>query len=969
MTTAGEKRYYVVALMNALMAHLPGDWTVGLLYDIACQTHASALKWGLFDEYVERLMFAVSVFHAYGHEIGCQVLYHPRKRIGYGLSDGEGCERFWSSISKFISYLRVAGYHLRLYTLDLQMQHIAATSLFEGAAWLARKRLLLEGKRKEANAWLSECGRFADDLPYLREQWRQQEVEAALELKKLVKDAEQRVEDATAGCGPDRPSKGDSRSPAEKDADVAAAKANLRAALTKYERKVAQLGVDAKAKLERMRTNKALLCRAQCLILLRQARAAISKRKMELERVNAYHQTNKNGDNALRRHVSTSVDRRSSSVKNIVQRYNKACEDLRSRIDATIKRQGHCSVRPLDNLPDKGIWDLDIDNPCWDELRYDLDEDEDAPQWMVNPDVRKGIRAVLILDRCDEEAVRLQHEERNLRSWFYEEWEAVRRAIKGALNIPDAPALIHQLFQRRKQLLRLAVKWGAHLTGLDGPPSAILTSSIQEWAMASCDLPARTTRQGTCYSDYIPLPVDVDLASLVREAVDQEADDPVHESDAETDFGDDDWQRGGGCTDSRASSPLTPISDSEDDGNPSPPPHFDDSSLPRPREQPPITVSGGNSAQRKKKRQRKQRRQEKERDDAASKRRRAMKIAEADEEPIAWNLDDAPCTSTGFTALPDASRAGISALESFKDYTYINWDGIRQVALTVGEDQTVICVLVGQPPVPDWDERQRHLAQEMEDAAGRMTFAAEDREHRRGFYRLKSHGLSHGGGQKSPRPLKHRPNNKAELDGLLNQPAAKQLAHLCSSAFKNWESDVYQYYHETMEKLFNWRPVLRKYKNFPKSVFACMTANLGPQTITIPHRDYGNLCFGFCSITALGWFDPDLGGHLVIEPLRVVIRFPPGSSILVPSAMLMHCNTPIAPHERRYTITQYTAGAIFRFVEHGFQSNKQFYSALTPDQLAAAIASDKARAAEGRARLSKLPDLVAKASSIRAEST
>ncbi|KAL1697862.1 hypothetical protein EV121DRAFT_274803, partial [Schizophyllum commune] len=302
MTTAGEKRYYVVALMNALMAHLPGDWTVGLLYDIACQTHASALKWGLFDEYVERLMFAVSVFHAYGHEIGCQVLYHPRKRIGYGLSDGEGCERFWSSISKFISYLRVAG-----------MQHIAATSLFEGAAWLARKRLLLEGKRKEANAWLSECGRFADDLPYLREQWRQQvleqikpatgtrkaavrqEVEAALELKKLVKDTEQRVEDATAGCGPDRPSKGDSRSPAEKDADVAAAKANLRAALTKYERKVAQLGVDAKAKLERMRTNKALLCRAQCLILLRQARAAISKRKMELERVNAYHQTNKNG--------------------------------------------------------------------------------------------------------------------------------------------------------------------------------------------------------------------------------------------------------------------------------------------------------------------------------------------------------------------------------------------------------------------------------------------------------------------------------------------------------------------------------------------------------------------------------------------------------------------------------------------------------------------------------------------------
>ena len=145
-----------------------------------------------------------------------------------------------------------------------------------------------------------------------------------------------------------------------------------------------------------------------------------------------------------------------------------------------------------------------------------------------------------------------------------------------------------------------------------------------------------------------------------------------------------------------------------------------------------------------------------------------------------------------------------------------------------------------------------------------------------------------------------------------------------------------------------------------------MTANLGPQTITIPHRDYGNLCYGFCSITALGWFNPDLGGHLIIKPLRVIIRFPPGSSILIPSAMLIHCNTPIAADERRYTMTQYTAGAIFRFVEHGFQSNEEYYSSLRPDELAAAMAKNKARAAEGRERLSRLPALRAWAASVGA---
>ncbi|KAF8837733.1 hypothetical protein BDN67DRAFT_908725 [Paxillus ammoniavirescens] len=39
-----------------------------------------------------RFHFAISVFHAYSHQWPCQVVYHPQKRQGFGLSDGEGCE-------------------------------------------------------------------------------------------------------------------------------------------------------------------------------------------------------------------------------------------------------------------------------------------------------------------------------------------------------------------------------------------------------------------------------------------------------------------------------------------------------------------------------------------------------------------------------------------------------------------------------------------------------------------------------------------------------------------------------------------------------------------------------------------------------------------------------------------------------------------------------------------------------------
>ncbi|KAJ7620521.1 hypothetical protein DFH06DRAFT_1010638, partial [Mycena polygramma] len=37
-------------------------------------------------------------------------------------------------------------------------------------------------------------------------------------------------------------------------------------------------------------------------------------------------------------------------------------------------------------------------------------------------------------------------------------------------------------------------------------------------------------------------------------------------------------------------------------------------------------------------------------------------------------------------------------------------------------------------------------------------------------------------------------------------------------------------------------------------------------------------------------FDPNLGGHLILWDLNLVIRFPPGSSIFIPSALLRHSN-------------------------------------------------------------------------------
>ncbi|KAJ3793185.1 hypothetical protein GGU11DRAFT_692266 [Lentinula aff. detonsa] len=164
MTTPGERQHYALALLDMLFKHIPLFWTVGVLYDVC-------VKWGFLADYLDRISFAISVFHAYGHGWACQCVYHPRKCKGFGLSDGEGCERFWLSISKLIAYLRVCGHHTRLYTLDSQVQHLDNEGLMGLGKWIARKWHSAEVKRAEGDRDVKESEESPD---FLRQQWAAQ---------------------------------------------------------------------------------------------------------------------------------------------------------------------------------------------------------------------------------------------------------------------------------------------------------------------------------------------------------------------------------------------------------------------------------------------------------------------------------------------------------------------------------------------------------------------------------------------------------------------------------------------------------------------------------------------------------------------------------------------------------------------------------------------------------------------------
>jgi hypothetical protein len=162
--------------------------------------------------------------------------------------------------------------------------------------------------------------------------------------------------------------------------------------------------------------------------------------------------------------------------------------------------------------------------------------------------------------------------------------------------------------------------------------------------------------------------------------------------------------------------------------------------------------------------------------------------------------------------------------------------------------------------------------------------------------------------------------NRAFFFFGLSTPLTFVVRH--SELFQTWNPTVHALYVLTLDALtHDYNPALQR--NFLRkfSAFAAATLNFGPSTVTFPHIDALNLAWGWCTVTALGFFNPDHGGHLVLWDLRLIIRFPPGSTILIPSAILRHSNIGIPPTETRYSFTQYTAAGLIRWVDNGFKSN------------------------------------------------
>ncbi|KAL0066838.1 hypothetical protein AAF712_006033 [Marasmius tenuissimus] len=255
----------------------------------------------------------------------------------------------------------------------------------------------------------------------------------------------------------------------------------------------------------------------------------------------------------------------------------------------------------------------------------------------------------------------------------------------------------------------------------------------------------------------------------------------------------------------------------------------------------------------------------------------------------------------------------LDELQREQGFDIVEWDGSEHKTITDARS-TVMVALVTPPDDPTFKEKCDVFHKAI--LTKRAQIDKADARQPRGNFPAVRQGITYGMGQEIPTWVVD--SKYAEImEDLLNTKEAARIAGYQSAAYARFSPNNYRCYKET-KAMLELNPRTKHLRwNFGCSVFASVVINFGPRTWTHKHRDVQNLPHGWCAVTAMGNYDYRRGGHLVLWDLKLIIQFPPGCTILLPSATLLHSNIPVQQGETRTSYTQYSAGALFRWTNHG----------------------------------------------------
>ncbi|TFK31561.1 hypothetical protein BDQ12DRAFT_701529 [Crucibulum laeve] len=430
MTTGGEKQYYALALLKHLFSELPSSMKVGIF----CK------KWGFLEEFLDHMVFAIAVFHAYGHQWPCQIIYHPWKCVGFGLTDGEGCEKFWSAIKLLIPSMYVSGYYHRLYSIDLQIKFLDKKSLLLMGKWMSQKWTQVIKKEKFAIEVLTALNM---DYDIFRSEWKKQVKDQTKPLLRHSEDlANKSIHEIMAlitsfdSYKAELEKLNDGLLAGNLDGfhditEMVEARNTISGKISQIEmgikKKKASLGIDGCLSLKKLMGNKFLQL------------SRLHDRKFELERLEQAYRHTVSNESKLHQHIAVQRKQQEPNISHLATQYNDLCKSM--ELEMKNGRAPPGAITP-NKINRDTLFSLDIDDDIWQDVGLLDEEIGEIPLWLGNEDVQKGIKAVLEFDWCSEEKLCLAQERQSMQEWISEEWIAVLRAEQNTDNVDCKEALL-----------------------------------------------------------------------------------------------------------------------------------------------------------------------------------------------------------------------------------------------------------------------------------------------------------------------------------------------------------------------------------------------------------------------------------------------------------------------------------------------------------------------------------------------
>jgi len=119
----GERFIDVAHLLCSVMNEMPSNQVFHITYDIGCRLEPYFRT--RHPDFHNRMVFMINAFHAYAHEMKCQVQFGPKYTEGGGETDGEGPERHWSTLAPLVSAGRVSSAPRRRQAIHIVGQSFA----------------------------------------------------------------------------------------------------------------------------------------------------------------------------------------------------------------------------------------------------------------------------------------------------------------------------------------------------------------------------------------------------------------------------------------------------------------------------------------------------------------------------------------------------------------------------------------------------------------------------------------------------------------------------------------------------------------------------------------------------------------------------------------------------------------------------------------------------------------------------